>query len=175
MFDAWRGRTGCGHERCTPEPRFVGKQAHGAASVLPVASGLVVPSDTPKKPDATRFIDTDTGTTESLADTMGSAFGAVDCLYGPVVTTILEPSAASNPPGVGVYLSPDGRTWAVGCVWHRGRLASRLPPRLVQHPRLRLVGSIGGGILVGYGVDRSGANDSAALHLVVLTPAEAAS
>ena len=146
-----------------PSLRFGGLQRFRAVDLLPLAGGLVLPTDTPIESNAIWFLDLNSDRQQMLEPLMGSAFDAQASRDGFLVTTVMEPSEANKPPGVGVYVSADGYTWKHVVTWPQDAFSRSISPRLSQYSRLRLATVSSDSKAVGHGIGLRRAHDALVL------------
>ncbi len=95
----------------TLEPVVRGVQAVRCVGVLPLAAGLVTPTDTPHEPNAVHLLDPATGRSERLAELPGSAFATARAGELLLVATAVEKSAVNRDQRPALLASGDGLRW----------------------------------------------------------------
>ncbi|MCF8011393.1 MAG: hypothetical protein K9L17_10710 [Clostridiales bacterium] len=95
------------------EPVVIGNQQARAVSIIPLADGLIVPTDTPIEQNYIQWLDIKTGKFERLHPLSGSAFYTAQVGDYYLVSTVVEPSDVNTSKEVAIYTSRDGENWQV--------------------------------------------------------------
>jgi hypothetical protein len=109
---------------------FCGNQSVRAVSLIPLAEGLIVPTDTPLEENFIQLLDPKNGHIEPIHPLPGSGFYTATVGEYLLVSTGVEPSKVNRHNHAALFLSKDGgKTWSE--LYHQQK--DLLPSKLFQY------------------------------------------
>lgn len=122
---------------------FGGTQRARAVDLIPLKSGLVVPTDTPNEQNYVQWGDPETGELTKITSLPNSAFHAIKQAGLLFISTVAEPSSCNNSTSACVFVSEKGRKWyelvSLPRDWNMIRERHQFVDRVIRHPEIELV------------------------------------
>jgi hypothetical protein len=111
--------------------------------LIPLADGLIVPTDTPHEQNYVHHCDPKQGKITQITPLPNSAFHAVQHGGLLFISTVAEPSPVNDATSAAVFVSEDGAQWhrlaTFARDWELIRQRHRFVDRAIRHPEIELV------------------------------------